>query len=523
MASSDVERLRDLLDEALIRAEVLAQEPREEPEGAGYFDDPGGGVAEAVERIASHDGPIALFVGAGVSMEADLPPWGALVGRLLEDVAGDLEGDARREWVDLTLAEGPLAAAAVARSLRENDVEFRRALRRALYDGRQPQHFAPGALAMQIAWLKERLGSRLRLLTANFDGLLEAALREVGLEPVSYVRANPEPEGKAAVWHLHGRLMQNDAGSDWLRPGPLVLAEGDYVQSSYATWPQQYVADRLRDSMCVFVGLSMTDPNFIRWLYRYGAEAELEHTAIFVRQGAPVRDRAVRTKLEESAAARWRRSGVTPVWTNYYGEVAQMLHEAGLRMTDADVPHFGVRAAAWHGAAKRLLAPEDPDEFVDAQRDVSEWLRGRVHDIRKVADTHGVDLSEEDLGLGLWAVDHDRGVAELWATSAASMADRGVVEARPVHVGSRWIGVEAITRGISLEQDPAVYTSRWRFVRGIPVIVEDGEARGVVGAVTLTSTTPMGSCRLAADNAPPGLLREVDRFLGTSAGEFFVE
>ena len=59
-----------------------------------------------------------MFVGAGVSMEAELPSWNALVRELLVGAsrAGD-EEDAVSAWADTVLQEGPLAAAAVAESL----------------------------------------------------------------------------------------------------------------------------------------------------------------------------------------------------------------------------------------------------------------------------------------------------------------------------------------------------------------------------------------------------------------------
>lgn len=43
------------------------------------------------------------------------------------------------------------------------------------------------------------------------------------------------------------------------------ITEGDYAESTNARWPEEFVAGCLADSLCLFVGLSMTDPNFIRW------------------------------------------------------------------------------------------------------------------------------------------------------------------------------------------------------------------------------------------------------------------
>ena len=169
------------------------------------------------------------------------------------------------------------------------------------------------------------------ILTVNYDGLLEAALTERSLEPTSYVRARSEPAGKAAVWHLHGRLIRAASGKSWYREGNLVLSEGSYARSTTGTFPQEFVAQRLRGSLCVFVGLSMTDPNFIRWLYKSADEPGALRFVIFVRQASLVADQRVQEILEHSAAARWARYNVTPVWANHYGEVAQVVHEIGLR------------------------------------------------------------------------------------------------------------------------------------------------------------------------------------------------
>jgi hypothetical protein len=518
----ELSKLRRLLDEAREISVAAGEEPREEPQGAGYFSASASGLDDAIGRVAGHEGDITMFVGAGVSTEAGLPSWNTLIRTLLLGVGDDLEPDDRLEWLSLTLSEGPLAAAAIANALYGDENEFRRAIRAALYGGRDPADYLPGALAGQLALLKKQLGPRLRLLTANYDGLLEAALEELGLTAMSYVRAWREPEGKHAVWHLHGRAMPNPSGSGWRSEGQLVLTEGDYARSSHVNWPREHVAERLKDSLCVFIGLSMTDPNFIRWLYRHGTHTDFDHLAIFVRQGAPIESEQVREKLERSTAARWKQIGVRPVWTNYYGEVAQLVHEIRRRIaTDAAEP-FADRAANHFEIARDVIAPAEEAAFVEAQADVTGWLESRVEDVRQIARGAGVDLSDHDIGLGLWGVDHSRGLAILWATSERALLDARGIEERPIHVASRWVGVEAVTRGIPVEQDPAVYTTRWRFIRGIPVVVDPTGERSVVGAMTLTSSVPLSECALSVAKAPPGLLKEVDRFLADSASEFFV-
>jgi hypothetical protein len=523
-----VSSLLDTLKEALLRAQSavdsMAEEPTAEPAGAGYFADAeSSGVQDAIEQIAAHDGAITVFVGAGVSMEAGLPSWNDLVERLLRVTADDgLDEHQLAEWLRRTQTEGPLAAAAIAKALHGEDEDaFKIALRDALYAPFGPREYGPGALAGQIAALKVKLGARLRILTVNYDGLLEAALEAAGLPADPYVRARAEKEGRAAVWHLHGRLMRRPTGTSWRETGKLVLAEGDYVKSTYGTFPQDWVGDCLQNTLCVFVGLSMTDPNFIRWLYTQGADPPHPRFAVFVRQGSASTEETVREMLERAAAARWRMSGVTPVWANYYGEVAQMLREIALRIENPDAEDFGPRAARRLAAARAVFLPDDHDAFLQAQAFLSGWLRERLDDVRAVAGDGGADLSAHQLGLGLWGVDHDAGVVEQWALSHRELREPDAALRLPMRYDSRWIAVAAAINGAPVEQDPAVYTSRWRLVRGIPVIVAATTTRSVAGALTLTSTVPLAKNPLARRNAPAGLLNQIDEMLIEAAAALF--
>jgi hypothetical protein len=315
--------------------------------------------------------------------------------------------------------------------------------------------------------------------------------------------------------------MRRASGSHWRSTGKLVLAEGDYVRSTYGTFPQNWVADCLESTLCVFVGLSMTDPNFIRWLYSQGADPPHPRFVLFVRQGSAARDDAVRAMMERAAAARWRMSGVTPVWANYYGEVAQLLHEVGVRIDEPQAEAFGPRAGQRLAAARAAFLPGDHAAFMEAQRFLSDWLSDRLDDVRAVAADEGVDLSGHQLGLGLWGVDHTAGVVEQWALSHRQLREHHAVVRLPMHVDSRWIAVAAAINGASVEQDPAVYTSRWRLVRGIPVVVAPATARSVAGVLTLTSTIPLAVNPLSRRKAPPGMLHQIDEMLAEAAAELF--
>lgn len=109
-----------------------------------------------------------------------------------------------------------------------------------------------------------------------------------------------------------------------------------------------------------------------------------------------------------------------------------------------------------------------------------------------------------------------------WVSADRDFQNPIAIIRHPLHVNSRWVAAAAIANGVSVEQDPMVYASRWRFVRGIPITVDADGQRSVVGALTLASTTPLKDFPLAKAKAPPGLLRAVDEFLTTEVAQFFL-
>ena len=168
----------------------------------------------------------------------------------------------------------------------------------------------------------------------NYDGLAGGRARQARPSGgVLRAGLDREPAGKAAVWHLHGRLIRAASGKRWQREGGLVLSGGElrlrrprggYLRNS---WWRSVCAAR---SACSSA-LSMTDPNFIRWLKQlrgggwWSAFRDLRSPGLPDCRSAPFGE-----ILETSAAARWAlRQGNAAVWANYYGEVAQIVHEIG--------------------------------------------------------------------------------------------------------------------------------------------------------------------------------------------------
>ena len=505
--ASELDDLREQLDRVSDIAESLADEPRVPQSRPAYLPQQERDRWQPViERLASDEQPVTFVVGAGASIESGLPPWTVLVRRLVEDVAPRLPARERRAWVEAIEAEGIIPAAAIARVLARDGRKFQGSLWKRLYGEKGPGQYRPGALAEQIAYFKHIAPERTRIVTTNYDDLLEQALRTRGLTVEARADADPEPAGVACVYHIHGRL---NAGA---KDREVVLSEEDYVAFQTGgrdRWQDDLMRDLLGSTLCVFVGLSFTDPNIIRWVY---AHAQGSHLAVFTRQGAPRLAPRLRGELERATKRRWEAASVQVVFADFYGELAQLIHEAALRRIGRRET-FHARAAKRRRRGSNLVVPDGPRRFPRQQQRVAEALREMLNGVRETALAAKADLSGEDLGLALWGVDHERAELSLWAS-----VDRLYTAAKwlvpvPLDYASQWVAVEAVTQCKPVERDPRVYASRWRYIRGIPLIWReaDGQGRVPVGALSLTSMTPHATSALGGLPEPDK--REIDRGL----------
>lgn len=436
-------------------------------------------------------------------MEAGLPSWGGLVRSLLDAAAPRSLTDVdRTAWLDAASESGLLGMAATARALATSDEEFLGRVETHLYRGRGPEQFEPGPLAREIAAWK-RAFPEVQLATFNYDRLIERALTDAGLAAEACESNIPEPAGTAFVRHLHG-LLTGRPESD-----VVVLTEADYALWPGGSWQDDFMRDAL-DGVCVFLGLSFTDQNLLRWMYHAGGT---EHVAVLTRQSAPRLSRPVRRALETATRARLRKANVTTYWADFYAEGAQLLHEARRRRGPGKPPRpYPERAQVRALKGRRRCLPTTRLEA--RQRKVRAILSQSVAGVRAaLASVDGIDARAAVLGLALWGIDYEQREVTLWASSDRIHVDPSTIKGIPLSWGSEWVAVEAITQGSVVEWDPNTYASRWRSVRGIPLIWTRPEQRErvIVGAATLTSTTPSGSSVFdRAEERAPGILTTID-------------
>lgn len=457
-------------------------------------------VVRARERLAVAD-RISLIAGAGVSRDAGLPDWSELVERLLRraaDARSGLDDEGREAWIKETISrEQFLGSAAVVASLKTPEM-LETWISHEVYDGRGSTGWAPGPIAREIAYLVGAFRRESRILTLNYDDLLEQALAERFNEEVRTIAsATDEAPGKGelCVTHLHGYTGRDGT------VGPLVISEDQYSYMQQGpSWQEKAMVEALNNTTCLFLGTSLNDPNLIRYLYAHEIAEAPRHVALFVRPRAiEERARKVRAFREHAVTERWKRCGVNAVFVDHYGDVAQFVHEVALQRESVDAyKPVETRAGSWIRDVERTVLKRDDDvAFRDSQNQLSEYLREALDAAIGAAEEAGADLSDETIAAGIWLASADGGALINWVTSDRAYQQTATITPVPIDEKVDWVAIDTFMRGVPVEDERDIYASRWKYIRGLPLWIDADPLHGVlVGAVTITSTRRRGESAL---------------------------
>ena len=250
---------------------------------------------------------------------------------------------------------------------RLGDQEFIDALRECIYETVQPRttRHVDTTVGTIAAILKRdhELGPRrriVRVVTFNADELLREALRghtgtggqfyqtmDHAFSPVSFGRG----EQHVPIYHVHGFLPRRGAFAASYSEHRLVFTDSEYWASgtAQASFANRTMNAALADSHCVFIGLSMTDANLLRWLALRHNEAK--------RDASHRKDRS--TPLLEGAA---QKDFARHFWIRAPGDDRTGLLSAFLRLRGVE----SVEISGWgDGSFAKLIGACFPDEDHD--------------------------------------------------------------------------------------------------------------------------------------------------------------
>lgn len=256
---------------------------------------------------------LAVFVGAGVAFGCGLPTWEELIRRLAEAAfRGSDSEEAIRPFSPITRIR------IIRNALGER---FNKAVADALYANIYT--VSPAAIAIVAAGIR-------RICTYNFDDLLEEALTVHGL-PFESLEPGDKLNGTfegTIVFHPHGVLSATMTAGECAAQR-VVLSEEDYHQlySNPYSWANLVQLSLLMTYSCLFVGVSLTDPNIRRLLDTCRA-LPIAHRHFAIMRAPTAGLMRGSHKLEEQLMRAHefdlRSLGVEPIWIKDFAEVEQI-------------------------------------------------------------------------------------------------------------------------------------------------------------------------------------------------------
>jgi hypothetical protein len=237
----------------------------EENCGNKYQDNVEANIQEKVKGVLKRD-KISIFLGAGVSASAGVVTWNSLLEQLcikkgLPKIDSDIE----------SVIKGRYIIDAYKKQQKEIPDDFYIDMRNILY-----ANIHSSKLINSIAKLIATSNIE-SIISYNYDDLVEQKVNEEKPCYSVFDKSRPIDGSSLHVYHVHGFIPQN---GDW---SPIVLGEKEYhqiYQESY-NWGNVEQLHALCRSACLFIGLSMNDPNLRRLIdiSNDGGEVEPVHYA----------------------------------------------------------------------------------------------------------------------------------------------------------------------------------------------------------------------------------------------------
>ncbi|MBD9573852.1 SIR2 family protein [Pseudomonas sp. PDM23] len=290
-------------------------------------------------KTAYKNDQLVLYLGAGVSLDSNLPTWKELLARLISTVLkkhnnamgikNEINGliDVFKE----NSPESPLIAARILSDALGD--EFPNEVRSALY-----KEFDPNTRTKLIEKIgsicspqRSKLGLQ-AVVTYNYDEILEAELSRRSISHYVVTKETDSPSAnELPIYHPHGFLPIHGELSQELKSA-LVLSENAYhlqFMDPYS-WANITQLNLLRNYSCLFIGCSMTDPNQRRLLeISQSKRSGVRHYAIlkdnWKSKTENFSSQEAGNILRGFEEASLSKLGVSIIWINDYNEIPDIV------------------------------------------------------------------------------------------------------------------------------------------------------------------------------------------------------
>lgn len=281
------------------------------------------------------DNQLTLVCGAGISKDSSIPTWNELLVNILNDVYSndcdlDTENKVTAESLLSLMPQSNLILGKYLRIILKDD--FNKTVQKHLYfnynffyefEASTPNLETNMMKAIVELSRPRRSGKRLEsIITFNFDDLIEGALSNHNIEHVSIWK-----EGQAygidalPIFHVHGFLPNK---RDIEEPN-LVFSEEAYHSQFIDpySWSNLIQLNTFSTNICLFVGLSLSDPNLRRLLdISWRRNQRCKHYIIMKKPPQNSRTDEIATMLFEQDA---NSLGLNVIWCSDFSDIPSIL------------------------------------------------------------------------------------------------------------------------------------------------------------------------------------------------------
>ncbi len=291
---------------------------------------------------------IVLYLGAGASNDAKIATWKNLISELFVSLinkqlnAKHIEMEKKdKEKIAKEVIEqngnSPLLQTRFLRSGFEDD--FEELVGEILYRNAIETSDILEELGQLCIPNRGKIGIK-AIINYNFDDLIEKNLKRLRVKYHSIYGEGMIPDdGELGIYHVHGFLPQNKDGYENLAKSLWVFSEEGYhklLLEPY-NWANISQLNFLINNTCIFIGLSMTDPNMRRLLEiaaqkSIGEDRACKHYAIMPRFCIKELEEVEAIKSFEKVNESLQESffgelGINVIWIDEFSEIPMLLKQ----------------------------------------------------------------------------------------------------------------------------------------------------------------------------------------------------
>lgn len=287
-----------------------------------------------IDKIKSsmQSGGLTLFCGAGTSYDAGIPTWDKLLENLFSEMLSSINGTNTNLPYDISTVQASgitkkTSALIIAKYIKNNlKGDFEETLRKALYKN-NPTTCDVIESIIELARPRRDRKSIDSIVTFNFDSLFEEQLNKASIAHKAIhsesIKCSPN---ELPVYHVHGFLPRFKSPDV---KGDIVFSEDGYHSQFIDpySWSNIIQIQKLTQNTCLFIGISLTDPNMRRLLDVAWRKASDDTPSHFIIKKKPTTDHVEANKfimyLDEQDA---NELGLNVLWVNDYKEIPSLLN-----------------------------------------------------------------------------------------------------------------------------------------------------------------------------------------------------